>query len=123
MYAARGSTVYVNLFVTSRGQVEVDGVRIDLIQETDYPWDGDIRITVRPERPVRMRLMLRLPGWSRGQILGGHLYRFEGPSSEAPRLRVNGAEIRLLSRDTRRSSASGPRETEWSFPCPCPFAK
>ena len=93
VYAARGSTVYVNLFVTSRGQVEVDGVRIDLIQETDYPWDRDIRITVRPERPVRMRLMLRLPGWSCGQIMGGSLYRFEEPSNETPSLRLNGAGV------------------------------
>ena len=38
-------------FRDERGQVEVDGVRIDLIQETDYPWDGDIRITVRPSVP------------------------------------------------------------------------
>ena len=120
VYAARGSTVYVNLFVTSRGQVEVDGVRIDLIQETDYPWDGDIRITVRPERPVRMRLMLRLPGWSRGQILGAHLYRFEAPSSEAPRLRVNGAEMPAPESgyaEIEREWAAGDR-VELSLPMP-----
>jgi len=65
----------------------------ELIQETDYPWDGEIRITIRPERPVRMRLMIRLPSWSHGQIMGGSLYRFEEPYGEAPTLRLNRAEV------------------------------
>ena len=93
VYAVRGSTVYVNLFMTSRGKVDVDGVGVGLIQKTDYPWDGEIRITVHPERPVRMRLMIRLPSWSHGQIMGGSLYRFEEPSGETPMLRLNRAEV------------------------------
>ena len=32
-------------------------------QETDYPWSGDVKITVEPETPVRFGLNLRIPAW------------------------------------------------------------
>ena len=41
-----------------------DGAPVRLTQETDYPWDGRIRITIEdtPEHP--WALMLRIPGWT-----------------------------------------------------------
>jgi DUF1680 family protein len=30
------------------GQMEVNGLRINLEQKTNYPWDGQIRLTVNP---------------------------------------------------------------------------
>lgn len=40
------------------------GERLELEQETLYPRKGSILITVRPERPVKMALSLRIPHWS-----------------------------------------------------------
>lgn len=37
-------------------------VRIE--QVTRYPFDGNIRITVRPEGPVRLTILLRIPAWA-----------------------------------------------------------
>jgi uncharacterized protein len=93
IYAAKDTSVYVNLFTASQAEMDIHGVRVRLVQETDYPWDGNIRITVRPERKVRMRLFVRVPGWSRERIMGGSLYRFEQPSTEQPRLALNGANL------------------------------
>jgi len=96
LYASAGDTLYVNLYAASRAEVEVGGVRTQLLQETDYPWSGAIRLTVRPQRPIRLRLLLRLPGWSREQVMGGSLYRFAHPLAEAPSLRVNGASAPIV---------------------------
>jgi len=96
LYATTGDSLYVNLFVESRAEVEAGGVRLELLQETDYPWSGAVRLTVRPQRPVRLRLLLRLPGWSRELIMGGSLYRFAQPFAEAPSLRVNGTEVDIV---------------------------
>ena len=43
-----------------------DAGRLSLEVDTDYPWSGEIRLTVRnaPEGPVELRL--RVPGWCDG---------------------------------------------------------
>ena len=43
-----------------------EGVRVELREESDYPWAGDVEIAVDPERPVAFDLKLRVPGWSDG---------------------------------------------------------
>ncbi len=40
------------------------GQKVKLIQETDFPVGGKIRLTVSPEKPERFTLRLRIPGWS-----------------------------------------------------------
>ena len=45
-YAVRGSDIYVNLYI--QGTADVNGVR--LAQQTRYPWDGDITVTVDPKQ-------------------------------------------------------------------------
>jgi len=47
-------------------------------QETRYPWDGEIRLTLDPAEPTEFGLNLRIPGWCK-----------------AARLTVNGEEIDL----------------------------
>jgi DUF1680 family protein len=38
--------------VASTGDVKMDGGRtVRLVQETRYPWDGAVKITVRPDKP------------------------------------------------------------------------
>lgn len=40
-------------------------VRVSL--EGNYPWEGELKITVEPERPVRFAYALRVPGWCEGE--------------------------------------------------------
>jgi uncharacterized protein len=93
VYAAAGDTVYANLFIAGSATVETAAGKIGITQETDYPWAGTVRVTLHPEHPARMRFMLRIPGWAREQIMGGHLYRFERPALEQPTVRVNGKAV------------------------------
>jgi DUF1680 family protein len=96
VYAAAEDSVYVNLFVASRTEIEIGGTRFSLAQETDYPWNGAVRLTVSPERQKRMRLMIRIPGWARGRIMGAELYRFLDPVNDAVTLRVNGTPVEIV---------------------------
>jgi len=43
-----------------------DGSHLKLKQETDYPWDGEIRITVETAPRKKFGLMLRIPAWAKG---------------------------------------------------------
>jgi hypothetical protein len=67
----------------------VNGVR--LVQETRYPWDGRVRITVSPGESRAFALFLRIPGWARNEAVPGDLYRFAEESGEA--VTVNGKEV------------------------------
>ena len=95
VYASADSSLYVNLFMANHANVEVDGVRIGVVQETEYPWDGTVRVTLHPERAIHMRISIRIPGWSSGEIMGGGLYRFEEPPQGRPSLLVNGVPVRV----------------------------
>jgi hypothetical protein len=52
VYATQGDRLYVNLFIGSEARVELPGGALRLVQETDYPWDGTVRLTVAPVASV-----------------------------------------------------------------------
>ncbi len=47
----------------------VDGGRIELVQETDYPWDGNIKLTIveAPNSPIDIDL--RIPAWTSDAVI------------------------------------------------------
>ena len=96
LYATDPSgALYVNLFTSSDARVEVAGVPVRLRQETRYPWEGRVRLVVEPEREVAFPLYVRIPGWARGEVMPGELYRFADADPEQPTLRVDGRELPL----------------------------
>jgi uncharacterized protein len=90
MYAHQGDTLYINLYAASKAQVKMQTRTVSIAQETRYPWDGAIRITVQPERPEHFSINLRIPGWARNEPLPSNLYRYVDATTETPSLKVNG---------------------------------
>lgn len=45
-------------------KTDVQDVSVDIAVETDYPFDGEVRLTVRTDQPIRFPLDLRVPGWA-----------------------------------------------------------
>ena len=65
-YSVSDDGVCVNLYGGSTLETGLpDGSTLGLTQQTDYPWDGQIKITVdrAPEKP--MAVMLRIPAWAK----------------------------------------------------------
>lgn len=92
-YAVEGADLYVNQFLNSRLDIELDGRRVTVEQQSSYPWDGLIRLTLSPAEAFGFRLKLRIPDWARGRIEGG-LYRFEDGEELAPVvIKVNGEVV------------------------------
>ncbi len=97
IYAQDKTGVYVNLFVGSRANVQLPGGKVSLRQTTSYPWQGDVKIAVEPEKPGEFDLYVRIPSWCQGASSPDDLYRIEGrPTSGAARLTVNGEPVDRL---------------------------
>jgi len=69
IYSQSEKDACVHLYVRGSGTLQVGGKQVVLKQETDYPWDGNIKISVNVENPTVFGLNLRIPGWSRGATL------------------------------------------------------
>ena len=93
VYAQRESDVWVNLYVAGSGEVALEGGEVELVQTTDYPWRGRVRITVRPPSPQVFTLRLRIPGWARGEPAPGGLYRYLADAPENWTLSVGGEPL------------------------------
>jgi len=66
LYAQTDGGIYVNLYAASTAQIRLNGHSVCLIQETDYPWDGHVKLTFNLNQPRPFKLFLRKPGWSTG---------------------------------------------------------
>ena len=94
-YAHRASDLYVNLYVAGTATVPMAAGAVTLIQETAYPWSGEVKLAVDPPEESAFALRLRIPGWARGEPVPSDLYRYLDAAGEAPSLRVNGAPAHL----------------------------
>ena len=93
IYATRDDALYVNLFAAGTANLNFRGQKIRVGQETRYPWEGDVRIAISPERPAEFGLLLRIPGWALGKPVPNDLYRYLDEGNGRVTLRVNGQEI------------------------------
>ncbi|HTO04177.1 MAG TPA: beta-L-arabinofuranosidase domain-containing protein [Opitutus sp.] len=77
-YSTQTDGLAVHLYSDSTIETKFHGIVTKLAVHTDYPWSGDIKISVTPVTPVRFTLRLRIPQWCR-----------------SPRLSVGGAALDL----------------------------
>jgi uncharacterized protein len=94
-YAARGDELFVNLFLGSTAKAEVGGTTVEVKQQTRYPWDGRVLLTVNPAKTTEFSLNLRIPGWARNQVLPSDLYRYDDGLTPEIKLAVNGTPAPL----------------------------
>ncbi|QDH23887.1 glycoside hydrolase family 127 protein [Saccharibacillus brassicae] len=93
IYTVQDHTVYANLYISGESKLELGGQAFVLHQQSNYPWDGDIRFTVEAETPVTFELALRIPNWC-----------------EHPALSINGVKVPF---DGRIHAGYVKLEREW----------
>jgi hypothetical protein len=65
-YFSEPGALYVNLYIPSTLRWKAGGVALSLTQQGSYPYDSQIRFTLRAARPAQFTLQLRIPEWARG---------------------------------------------------------
>ncbi len=111
IYALKENNVFVNLYIGSEGNLKVDGKSLKIIQETRYPWNGDVKLILQPAKKQNFNLFLRLPGWAQNKPVPGDLYHYLKPSDQKPIVKINGklTELKLqnsyikISRDWKKN--------------------
>jgi DUF1680 family protein len=65
MYGISDDGVYVHLYDNSEMNWHlIDGSKLKLRQETNYPWDGEVKLHVTPDKTGEFTMFVRIPGWS-----------------------------------------------------------
>ncbi len=94
-YAHDGRNIYVNQYVAGRTKIDLKDKTVILTQQTRYPWDGAVKLTVEPTVSSEFVLQLRIPGWCEGPQSPDDLYQSVGkPPDGAVTLKVNGKAYR-----------------------------
>jgi len=95
VYAQRNGILYVNLFVGDTAKIMVENNSVEIKQETHYPWEGVVKITIDPERSAEFTLNIRIPGWAQNLPVPSDLYRYMRKRNEDVKLTVNGNPFTL----------------------------
>lgn len=119
VYGVSGNALWVNLFVGSNTTIRFGKSDVPVTMETNYPWDGNVKLTVQPKSKLNFEMRLRIPGWARGEAVPGDLFRFEETQSRSITLAVNGKPVSytiekgyaVIKREWKKGDA-----VEWSLP-------
>jgi DUF1680 family protein len=95
VYAQGNDGIYVNLFVGGKTRVDLNGRRVELRQATEYPWKGDVAISVAPDADAEFALHVRVPGWAREQPVPSDLYKYKDGAGLPYTLSVNGQPVKV----------------------------
>jgi hypothetical protein len=66
LYATGNNSLYVNLYAASESTVSINDNKIKLTQQTLYPWDGQVKLNIDPDKDAAFALKLRIPNWCKG---------------------------------------------------------
>lgn len=92
-YAVCNNQVFVNLFMSNTLSTKVGGKTLEIKQETSYPWNGDIEISVEKAASSQFALKIRIPGWTRNQVVPTDLYTYADGKNPCYSILVNGEKV------------------------------
>lgn len=92
-YSTSENGVWIHLYAKSTAHIKLNETEITLIQDANYPWDGEINIAISPEESSEFSLYVRIPGWCKEALV-----RVNGEKIEKA-IKRGYLEIRRLWRD------------------------
>ena len=89
-YQTHERDLYVNLFGGNTATLKVMGKEVVLRQETNYPWEGNIVLSVDKNKAGNFRLRIRIPGWVQNKVVPSDLYSYADTKRLGYQVKVNG---------------------------------
>jgi hypothetical protein len=94
IYAKSDNSIFLNLFVQNTAEIKLGETPVELVQKTNYPWEGKVEITVNPKEKKKFDLKIRIPGWAENTAIPGNLYSFLNKEQHPVTITVNGKKVR-----------------------------
>jgi DUF1680 family protein len=92
IYAVKDNGLYVNLFNSNTVNVKIGKKQVELEQQTNYPWDGDVTLKINKGNG-QYALNIRIPGWVKGDVVPSNLYTYTDGKHLKYSIKVNGEEV------------------------------
>jgi len=105
IYAKSDDAIYVNLFVGSNTTIPLKSRNVGVKMETNYPWEGKIKLMVDPVKKGSFKIYIREPGWYKDLIAPGGLYIIPQEGDDGvkdhfdPTLTLNGKPVNYIYED------------------------
>ena len=79
VYGLSDKAVWVHLYMGNKADLQVGNKTLTLTQETHYPWEGSVDLTLGLEGRLRTEIRLRIPDWCKAYTVS-----VNGQTVEAP---------------------------------------
>ena len=90
IYGTSEEAIWVNLYIGSKTGVNTGKAEMTLNQQTNYPWDGNVTLTVESlNKPIRKEFRLRIPGWCKSHTVTVNGDAITNPQVEKGYLVIN----------------------------------
>lgn len=94
IYAQKGNSLYLNLFISSSTLFQLDAKNsVSISQQSNYPWDGNIKINVEPLKNASFKVYVRIPGWAKNEPFPSDLYTYSDGKKPEISLKINGQKV------------------------------
>ena len=91
MYATNNQQLFINLFINSKSSVVINQSKVNIEQQNNYPWEGNLTFKVNPNQTsLPFTINIRIPGWAKGVAIPSDLYHFNNHTSNKINISING---------------------------------
>ena len=95
MYSKTKNTVYVNLYASNEATIVLENNTVHISQQTNYPWEGHVAITLNSEKASEFTVKLRVPNWAKNEVIPSNLYQYIEKSSKNTNISINGKPVAI----------------------------
>lgn len=90
IYAQKNDSIYANLFIAGTASLQLNHKSIQIKQENNYPWDGNLKFIINTAQPTDFNMLIRIPGWAQNIALPNNLYHFTNVLTSKVVILING---------------------------------
>ncbi|NDV69533.1 glycoside hydrolase family 127 protein [Dysgonomonas sp. 25] len=94
MYSYTDKDIYCAFYTSSAVDIPLKGGVVKLNQQTNYPFDENIKLTVNPaKKNQQFAVKMRIPTWTGSQFVPGKLYHYVNDTNRQWEVYVNGKKV------------------------------